>query len=489
VKLGVLLFAAYLAIVGLCFAYPLTVIADRMRTVYLESAEEPLVDTANVLAEVVGREAERGALDVDGLYALFARVDARALNAPIYEITKHSVDLDVYVTDARGKVLFDSRGRESLGGDYSRWHDVSRTLAGQYGARVSSSKPGDSRSAGAWRELDSTLPRALYVAAPIYVRGELAGVLTVVKPTTSVKTFMQSVRPRLITLGVFAAGAATLLSLLVSLWITQQVGRLTRYADDVRVGQRVPFPKLARTELRTMGLAFERMRASLAGHGYVEQYVRALTHEIKSPISAIRGAAEILETPDLDEAQRARFLRNVQDETHRIQDLVDRMLELSELEVRRALPGRTQVEIGPILRTILEAQQPLIEKKALAVELDAREELSAPGDAFLLHLALSNLIKNAIEFSPYAGTLRVRCERDGALLRVSVEDEGPGIPDFARERIFERFYSLERPDTGRKSTGLGLNFVKEIAALHHGEVQVENRSPNGLRASFAIPEA
>jgi two-component system sensor histidine kinase CreC len=67
-----------------------------------------------------------------------------------------------------------------------------------------------------------------------------------------------------------------------------------------------------------------------------------------------------------------------------------------------------------------------------------------------------------------------------------IEDEGPGIPEFAKERIFERFYSLERPDTGRKSTGLGLNFVKEIAALHHGSVQLENRAQGGLRASFAI---
>src|SRR5262249_26295813 len=93
VKLGVLLFAAYLAIVGLCFAYPLTVIGDRMRTVYLESAEEPLVDAANVLAELLGQQAERGALDVDALYALFDRVAARAPNAQIYEITKRNIDL------------------------------------------------------------------------------------------------------------------------------------------------------------------------------------------------------------------------------------------------------------------------------------------------------------------------------------------------------------------------------------------------------------
>src|SRR5262245_65028108 len=150
--------------------------------------------------------------------------------------------------------------------------------------------------------------------------------------------------------------------------IKGQVVRLTQYANDVRAGLRVPFPKLAPTELKTMGIAFEKMREALAGRAYVEQYVEALTHEIKSPISSIRGAAEIMEDASISPEQRARFLANIQSETRRIQQLVDRMLELTELEARRALASRAPVRLGAVVRTILESMEPVLTKKGLQVE-------------------------------------------------------------------------------------------------------------------------
>lgn len=474
-KLGALLFVAFTAIVLSCFAYPAVLVADRLRIVYLESAEEPLVDTANVLAELVGQAIDRGALDIDSLYQASEGVAARNVAARIYQMVKARVDLDVYITDARGRVIFDSRGRDAIGADYSRWPDVSRTLAGRYGARISANPA------------EPSMPRQLYVAAPVYAHGARIGVLTVVKPTTAVRTFIAGSRPRLIAVLAIAALVAVALALLVSLWVSQQVGRLTRYAEGVRAGRREAFPKLADTELRKMGLAFERMRESLEGHAYIENYVRALTHELKSPISAIRGAAEILQTPTLDEGRRAQFLENVKLETLRIQDLADRMLELSELETRRALPERSKVPLAPLVRTIAEGHEPARLQRQVAIALEVPIDTVALGDAFLIHLALSNLVKNAVEFSPEAGRVRVSAATAQGCVRILVEDEGPGIPDFARARIFERFYSLARPHTGRKSTGLGLNLVKEIATLHGGSVQLTDRAQGGLRACLVLP--
>src|SRR5262249_42100323 len=112
-----------------------------------------------------------------------------------------------------------------------------------------------------------------------------------------------------------------------------------------------------------------------------------------------------------------------------------------------------------------------------------------PGDSLLLDLAVSNLIDNAIDFSPKEGRIAVACSRNGAAFELCIDDEGPGIPDFARARVFEKFFSLERPETGKKSTGLGLNFAKEVADLHGGSVDVNNLPKGGFRARLILPDA
>jgi two-component system sensor histidine kinase CreC len=475
VKLGAVVFLAYVAILALCFSYPLARIGGGLRTAYLKSAEEPLVDTANILAVIVGQAAERENFDAEELYRVFDEARGRNLAAQIYEMRKDTVDLSVYITDAKGTVLFDSDSRDTIGKDYSQWRDVAYTLRGEYGARI---------------RRDSNAPNsaaALYVAAPIMVSGKIAGVLTVIKPTINITAFVGAAMPHIFRISAISLAAAIILSLAVSIWVTQQVGRLTRYANDVREGLRVPFPRLAPTELKTMGVAFEKMRETLAGHAYVEQYVQTLTHEIKSPISAIRGAAEILEDASIAPEKRAHFLSNIQNESRRIEELIDRMLKLTELEARRALGSRSPVQLAALARTIVEAKEAVLLKKRLRAELEIPGDLTVPGDPLLLDLAVSNLVQNAIDFSPENGRISVTAARSGDGIEVCVDDEGPGIPEFAQPRLFEKFFSLERPDTGRKSTGLGLNFVKEVSALHGGSIEVRNLPNRGLRARLLLP--
>jgi two-component system, OmpR family, sensor histidine kinase CreC len=180
-------------------------------------------------------------------------------------------------------------------------------------------------------------------------------------------------------------------------------------------------------------------------------------------------------------------LDNIRREAERIQQLIDQLLQLAALEGRRDLGPTQLVPLAPLVNEVEDSLSTLIAAKRVVFENSVEAtNLRVRAEPFLLRLALMNLFKNAIEFSPVEGKISVSAKIERGRVRISVEDEGPGIPDFARERIFERFYSLPRPSTGVKSTGLGLSFVQEIVHLHGGTIRIENRADGGCRAELAL---
>ena len=473
-KIRTRIFFCYLLISTVCLYYPTDWVLDTIRTRYLEGVEDPLVDHANTLATAVGMEMTKGRFVSEKWAAAFEQIYQRPLSAQIYQLMKEQVDIRIYITDARGIVVFDSLEPTIVGEDYSKWRDVRLTLEGQYGARTTRESEDDNESS------------VLYVAAPIVVKGKIAGVLTVGKPTTNITWFVKNAKFQIMAVAVLALLAAILFSYLVSNWITRPIKGLTDYAIAIRDGSRPDFPQLDKSEIGEMGEAFKNMQEALEGRKYVEQYIQNLTHEIKSPLSAIRGAAELLEEP-MDEAQRARFLGNIHRESLRIQKVIDRMLELSALENRQKLLKVENVSIKVLVKMVMESMEESFKRKQLEIETILPEDIKIIGDAFLLHQALANLVQNAVDFSPEKGRIMIRVElEDSQFVRVFVTDDGPGLAEFARERIFEKFFSLQRPDTGQKSTGLGLNFVRQIALLHHGDVRLGNRPEGGVEAMLKL---
>ncbi len=216
-------------------------------------------------------------------------------------------------------------------------------------------------------------------------------------------------------------------------------------------------------------------------------YVQTLTHELKSPLSAIRGATELLQEPNMPPASREQFLRNIAGETQRIQEVVDRMLELTALEARRSLEHVAPLDLGMLVDEAVAAAAPVAAIHQVHLRREAGTSLQVEGDPFLLRRAIDNLLANAIDFSPAGGEIAVRVEGDAREARVRVDDQGPGIPAYAQQHLFEKFYSLPRPGTGRKSTGLGLSFVRHIATLHHGRITLTNREPAGATATLTLP--
>ncbi len=441
-----------------------------------QAAEESLVETAGVLASLVETQSQAGGLQLDELRAALDSARGRRPDARIYTLPKDSIDLRVYVTDEHGIVRYDSDAGRDEGRDYSRWNDVRLTMEGRYGARATRSSPVDPFSS------------VLYVAAPIRRQGRTIGVLSVGKPMRGLEPSVGRMYRRLSWIGLALIGGSVLLSLGLAAWITLPIERLTSYARAIGQGRRPLLPKLGTPEAATLGEAMESMREALEGKRYIEGYVRSLTHEIKAPLSAIRASAELLDE-DMAPADRRRFLANIRGEALRLQALIDRMLELAALEARQRLEKAERVELAGVAAEVIESLAAVAAQRRVALTSGVSEGLFVDGDRFLIRQALANLVQNALAATPAGGCVRLSSPSDQERITLTVDDTGPGVPEYALPRLFERFYSVRVGEEREGGTGLGLPFVREVALLHGGCAAVENLPGRGARATLRLPRS
>ena len=467
------LLLGYFLIVGLAAWFVLTSFTEEVKPGVRQTMEETLVDTAHLLAEMATEEAVSGTLDTGRFAAAFESYRARQPRAHIWEFSKDSLDMRVYITDAKGIVVYDSSG-EAVGQDYSKWNDVYLTLRGRYGVRSTQLDPSDSRST------------VMHVAAPVLQHGKTVGVLTVAKPTLSVQPFIDRSRQRIERAGWWLMGGALAIGLLFTWWLTRSIGLLRRYARDVSQGRKAPLPALGSGELAELGRALAEMREKLDGREYVENYVHHLAHEMKSPLTALIGSAELLDEK-LPEAERARFTANIREQSGRLRDMLDKLLALARVEHRDTLEEVVSVNLRELADKVIADHMPHIQQRGIVCDNRISSDARVNGEEFLLRQALSNLLDNAIDFSPEGGRITLLSEAAAGKLNLMVRDRGAGIPDYALPRVFERFYSLERPGVKRKSTGLGLPFVREVAALHGGEAVLRNLPEGGAEAVLSLP--
>lgn len=450
-----------------------------LRSRYGEASEDLMVDTSRLLAEQLAADWD---LPPEQRFAALARamqrLKAQTFSAPIYSLVKANADIRIYVTDVAGRLLYDSQPGARIGDDYSDWRDISMTQRGRYGARTSEE---------VIRGPDGVpvLISVAYVAAPIRVDGILVGIITLGKPNTNIERFVDSARSKLLTAVVLASAVAIVLALLLYAWVSRPLQSLVGYANEVSAGREVPLPDLGDNEVGQVGEAIEKMRSALLDKQYVESYVQSLTHEVKSPLTAIRASAELL-AGDLPAENRQAFVHAIEREVDRLSNIADRLLELATLERADRLTHIEPVSLHALCRDAVASAQPVADTKHVMLTQAYEGKELARGDPLLLRQSIDNLLRNALDFSPPESVVSVSATATERGIHIMVQDQGPGIPEFARDRIFDRFYSLPRPASGRKSTGLGLNFVREVAQLHGGSIEIESLE-QGTRARLFIP--
>ena len=352
-RLGIRLLFAFFLINGLAAFFVLRVFMAEIKPSVREVMEDMMVDTANLLAELASDDLAAGRLaqggDADSAFARHVRNYAsRPVDAGIWGFAKQSLDYRIYVTDAAGRVLFDSEGL-AVGQDFSQWRDVARTLRGEYGARMTREVPSD----------DTT--GVMHVAAPVLAQERIIGVLTVAKPVRTVQRFIDRAERKILMGGLLLLALSAAVGVAVTLWMVWNVRRLRDYALSVQgpadseqgtlPAQPLAVPEVP-GELGDLARAMDRMRVRLEGRDYIEGYVRALTHELKSPVAAIRGAGELLQD-DLPAADRAQFATQVVQQSERLQRLIERLLELSKLEQRQHAEGHRPVALHDCARTAI----------------------------------------------------------------------------------------------------------------------------------------
>lgn len=475
-SLSIRIFLVYFIFVGLSGYYLFNTVLDEIKPGVRQSTEETLVDTANLLAEILREPVKSGTLQQGDFPKILSAYGRRKLQAKIWGINKTVVNHRIYVTDKNGIVILDS-ANTALGQDYSHWNDVYLTLQGKYGARSTGEIPGDKGSS------------VMYIAAPIMDGNEIIGVVSVAKPNRSVQPYIDRSRYRLSIIGAVVIGLGLLVGILFSWWLTAELRRLRNYALAVSKGERATLPKskIASGELNQLATALESMRTQLDGKSYIERYVQTLTHELKSPLAAIRASAELLASPMTDD-QRQRFVNNIETESQRMQQLIERLLNLALVEQRQSLQDKKVIAIKPLWDSLLEQQSARILQQQLLCENAIPPTFTLEGEEFLLRQAFANLLENALDFTPPQGRIRLSAQLTESGNQLTIENQGPFIPEYAFARLTERFYSLPRPTTGKKSTGLGLNFVQEVAHLHLAQLHMAN-TEDGVSASLIFTQS
>jgi two-component system sensor histidine kinase ChvG len=319
--------------------------------------------------------------------------------------------------------------------------------------------------------------------------------------TDNDRDFTRTVRSQRGSLAIAMVGAL-LLSILLSLFLAQTIVRPLRRialaAHRVRMGRarevRVPRLPSRHDEIGTLARAISDMSQSLRERiDNIEAFAADVTHELKNPLASLRSAIEGLERVD-DPELRRRLIAIAADDVVRLDRLIGDIGEAARTDAELARARFETVDIGSLIEQIVSAWDNRREKgnARIAFARPRRSSAVVMGDPGRLARAIDNIVDNAISFSPPGGLVEIAAGRVGDMVRIRIEDEGPGVPAEAREAIFNRFHS-ERPGEeqfGRHS-GLGLAIARAIVEGHDGEIDVQDRddAPSGARFTITLPAA
>ncbi|MGE0667718.1 MAG: stimulus-sensing domain-containing protein [Sphingomonadales bacterium] len=482
---------------------------------------------AGALAETVDSETETGALEMERAASLLRRLSAdRADRVRLFE-TDGTLALDTRKLNPSTQVvtipLPPPGQREQVSMLQALWEKFRA-----FSIRAMSSDPNYplyeeryDQTAADYPEVLKALTGApeeavrirkdrslvLTVAVPIEHFRHVLGALLVSVETTEIEEVVRQERLAILEIFLVALSVTMLLSILLAGTIARPVQRLAAFAHTVRQGRGreaiVPDFSNRRDEVGDLARALRDMTAALYRRiDTIEGFAADVAHEVKNPLTSLRSAVETMErtqNPD----HKAKLMTIIKHDIDRLNRLISDISNASRLDAELLRADMQEIDVPSMMREIISVYATLDEKgnppsgRRPRIVLDVEGyNLVVYGIESHLGQVMRNLIDNAISFSPPGGVITIAVRRTRDTLLITVEDEGPGIPDERLDEIFERFYSERPEEEGFGShSGLGLNISRQIVAVHDGSIWAENRygsegevgPPLGARFIITLP--
>ncbi|WP_425329940.1 stimulus-sensing domain-containing protein [Terrirubrum flagellatum] len=380
-------------------------------------------------------------------------------------------------------------------------NDDSSGVPGKQLAEVSNALKGEATSVVRVNQRGETI---VSVAVPIQRFRSVRGALLLATQGGDIDAIISQERWALVQIFCVAAAVMLVLSLLLANTIAGPMRKLAAAAENVRRGvkKRIEIPDYTdrRDEIGHLSGSLRDMTQALYKRiEGTERFAADVAHELKNPLTSLRSAVETLPLAKTDDA-RKRLLAVIQHDVRRLDRLISDISDASRLDAELARSEADPVDVARLVEAVASVANEVRKAGSPRVEI-ATPTMQAARDACLVNgqdsrlgQVLTNLIENARSFSPPDGAVRVALKRVAREVEISVEDDGPGIPDHALERIFERFYT-DRPDQGfGQNSGLGLSISRQIVEAHGGRIWAENRmgppdetgEPRKLGARFIV---
>ncbi len=382
------------------------------------------------------------------------------------------------VTNTSYTVMYDTNEESQLGGKVFMRDVLKRALDGEQAEQVTTTDNG---------------MRLVNVAVPVKKSADIIGGVYLAESVSTIDDTINSTRTSLIVFSVLIIILIGMLSLGMSYIITSPFEEFTAVAREISKGN---FSKRVnikgRSEIAQMAAALNYMCGELE---LLEEkrrkFVSDASHELKTPMAGIKLICDSLvsaEDPDMGTVKE--FLSDMSDEVDRLTRIVERLLVLTKLDVGATSLKLEETDIKALVNQVIKKLTPMATAKEMVMYADYRSAEYEPIliDYDKMYEAIYNIADNAIKYSPEGGYVHIIVSADDDYLTIRIEDNGPGIPEGERDRIFERFYRLDDSrarDTG--GTGLGLAITKEAVLMHGGTIEVTNVSEVGSAFIIRLP--